>query len=338
MGDIVSYNEEEKKKLAALARMIASDIVQGRGLTVFFDNDGTLFPFRKDPKDVAVDPECYRAMVRLSRLAGVRAVSLTGRDVEEARDLMLTPGLAVCDSFGAEIAPDGEKRLYFQIIGSHGVESLAPDASDGARGGVTRYEFSTEESAFIERFQSFARDFKTKHPALTVEIKHGAVGVNVSTLPDGQDSPEIYREILAGLEGIVNDPGAPQTPDGRRIFDIRKEGEREVEVRPSVYGKDFGILTFGGKIDGGRTLFLCDSLGAEGTDAPAATLVNGLENGEVLMVRNGRNAPPPADSPARPFFVFANPAMLGRFLGFVATQAEQDLAHRLAQIPSAPAV
>lgn len=318
---------------SALVQELADLVLSGQGLSVFFDNDGTVCPFVADPKDAKIDPDCYRALVRLGRLPGVTTISLTGRKVHEARDPMLTPGYEVRDSGGALLAREGQKRLFFRIVGSHGVECLAPDGEDGGPGDVTRYDFPDAEQAFIRQFQETAAAFKEKHPSLTVEIKHGAVGVNTATI-EGIDDAE-RAEILSGIRDalgvILDDPSAPMAEDGQKIFALRREGDRELEVRPALYGKDFGIRTFGNPEPGKPLIFLCDSLGDQGTDRPAATLVNTLENGMVFMVLNGRNTPPTPDCPHAPHAVFDSPADLGRFLIRLAEAIERAPAPVLAQ-------
>lgn len=310
-----------------LACTLAGDIASGRGLTLFFDNDGTVCPFVTDPKDVKIDPACYAALVRLAHLPNVTVTSLTGREVHEARDLMLTPGHEVRDSSGALLAPAGEKRLFFTIIGSHGVETLAPDLEDGAPGLLTRHAFSVPEAAFISAFQAVARRFQEKSPSLTVEIKHGAVGINAATLETTQDADraQILADIAAEMTTLLDAPTAPALPDGRRIFALRREGNKELEIRPVTYGKDFGIRNSGALKPERATVFLCDSLGAEGTDTPAAELVNGLGNGMVFMVRNGRNTPPAPNTPCAPSALFDSPADLGCFLTRLAETAEKAL-------------
>lgn len=320
------YTAAEMADLERLADTLSQTIASGRGVNIHFDNDGTLFPFVRDPKDVAIDPECYKALVRLQALPGVSVMSLTGREVHEVRDIMLSPGIGVTDSGGKVLAPEGEKRLLFKVVGSHGVECLHPDGPDGSAGAVERHAFSAQESAFIARFQDAAMAYKTRYPSLTVERKHGAVGVNAATLEgvDEAGRQAVLSEVLADLEAILNEVDAPAA-DGKKIFALRREGTKEIEIRPVVYGKDFGIRTFGDATPGRTTVFLCDSLGAEGTDTPAAELVNRMEDGMVFLVRNGRIDIPPADSGCAPRAVFANPGMLGRFLNVVADQAEQAL-------------
>lgn len=322
------YTQAEQADLAALAGCLSADIASGKGVNIYFDNDGTLFPFVKDPKDVAIDPDCYRALVRLKHLPHVMAMSLTGREVHEAGTLMLTPGLEVRDQAGKILAQNGDTRLHFAIAGSHGVECLAPDAPDGTPGPLTRHDFSATEKAFIKRFQDTALAFKENHPGLTVEIKHGAVGINAATLEGAteEEKAALLGAVLDDLKKIVDEDNAPRAEDGRRIFAIRREGNKEIEIRPVTCGKDFGIKTFGDHTPGRTTVFLCDSLGAEGTDTPAAALVNGMKDGMVLMVRNGRLDIPAAGSPGAPRAVFANPGMLGRFLTLVADQAERACA------------
>ncbi len=195
-------------RLILLARTLACDIASGRGLTLFFDNDGTVCPFVTDPKDVKIDPVCYAALVRLAHLPNVTVTSLTGREVHEARDLMLTPDYEVQDGDGTLLAPAEEKRLFFTIIGSHGVETLAPDSQDGSPGLLTRHAFSAAENAFISAFQDTARSFQTKHPTLTVEIKHGAVGINAATLGTAQeaDRTQILEDIAAEMTDLLDAP------------------------------------------------------------------------------------------------------------------------------------
>lgn len=328
---------QEPEDLDLLAQELAKEIASGADLTLFFDNDGTVCPFVEDPKDVTIDPSCYQALVRLKHLPGVTVFSLTGRDVREARDLMLTPELEVRDFREALLSEAGRKTLHFAIIGSHGVECLAPDGGDGSSGAVTRHAFSEAEQAFIDGFQAKAREFKARHPSLTVEIKHGAVGVNVATL-DGMNDEEKGAVLDAALETIgqiVDSDSAPRTLDGGKIFALRREGTNEFEVRPVIYGKDFGMRAFGILRPERRTLFLCDSLGPEGTDRPAAVLVNSLEKGMVFMVLNGRNAPPEPDDAHAPRAVFKSPADLGGFLVKVAKTAESMLGPQPNRKPSA---
>ena len=303
------------------AKLFADTIAAGKPVRIFFDNDGTLFPFVSDPKHVRMDPACFSALVRLTQFGNVQATSLTGRDVKTAGTGMLVPGYQVKDSGGHVLARANSKKLRFGVIGSHGVEYMEPD------GTIQKYDFGPETDEFIRHFKYDAAELRAQFPGITIEDdKHGAVGINVSTIRGEELRAQALKAAKRLLEAYAKAPTNPVHPKtGQKIFQVRREGDHELELRPVGFGKDFGILTFGDADHDALTLFCCDSLNEGGTDVDAAQLVNNKDafpNGHVLMVLNGRNQPPPAGSPHAAALVFHSPSDLGEFLSSVATDLE----------------
>jgi hypothetical protein len=341
----VLYNDSDRLAFAALAHELVAEIAAGRPVRIFFDNDGTLFRFNPDPAATKMDDACFEGLVRLSRFPNVLATSLTGRGAREAAAHMLAPGYDVRDSRGMLLSPQGDKTLRFSITGSHGIEHLDRD------GTLTRHDFGPAASDFIRRFQADAARLRVLYPGITVEDnKHGAVGINVRTVTGPESAQaEAYAVAEALLAAYESAPDNPVLENGRRLFALRREGTRELELRPAGLGKDFGIRRFGGLgggVEQGRdtlTLFMGDSFKEpDGTDLDAARLINDkavFTRGHVLQVRNGRFEPHCNDPAIEPRLVFANPTMLGRFLCHVAGRAEMlDTRPAPADAPAAPGI
>lgn len=322
-----SYTAYEIQEIGRLADEIIEDLVAGKPVRTYFDNDGTLFRFNPSPTDTKMDKDCFAALVRLSEYSNFLATSLTGRDVKEASELMLTPGYLVKDSHGRTLNEEGDKTLRFAITGSHGVENY--DLKTGA----TRYDFARDYGPkvndFIRGFQEQSAALRKEFPGIHVENgKHAAVGINVRLVEGGPEKKqEAYDRAVAILEKYAASEENPaHNTTGKPIFQIKKEGTEEIELRPVGFGKDFGILEFGKPDKKALTLFIGDSFKQpDGTDLDAAALINNkdhFERGAVLLVRNGRFDPEP-EGPARPRAIFANPTLLGKFLNYVADKVEE---------------
>ncbi len=323
----LSYSAYEIQELGRLADEIADDIVAGKPVRAYLDNDGTLFRFAESPTDSKMDRDCFAGLVRLSQYSNFLATSLTGRDVKEASELMLTPGYLVKDSHGRTLNEEGDKTLRFAITGSHGVENLDLEQ------GKTRYDFGRDYGQkvndFIRSFQEESAALRKEFPGIHIEDgKHAAVGINVRLVQGGPEKKqEAYDRALALLERYVASEENPaHKTTGNPIFQIKKEGTEELELRPVGFGKDFGILEFGKPDKKALTLFIGDSFKQpDGTDLDAAALINKkehFERGIVLMVRNGRFEPEP-DGPAKPRGIFANPTLFGRFTNYIADRVEE---------------
>jgi trehalose-6-phosphatase len=317
------YSPGELDDIKSLAIELVETIQAGKPVRIYFDNDGTFFRLVPDPKDTKMDKDCYTGLVRLTQFPNVTAMSLTGRDAVHARDSMLTPGYEVQNAAGRVIAQEGDRALRFSVIGSHGVEVIRTD------GTITKHDFGSEANAFIAQFIQESVSLRTQYPGITIEdTKHGSVGINVSTIDGDEETKKAAYakglEILRRYESSASNPTHPDTGD--KVFQIRKEGAYELELRPVGFGKDFGIRTFGNPDPEALTLFFCDSLGDHGTDRPAAEYINNPDhfaNGSVIMVRNGRNQPVSGDAPFRVRATFANPTLVGQFLCAVANRLEQ---------------
>jgi hypothetical protein len=272
-----------------------------------------------------MDPAAYGGLVRLTQFPNVSAISLTGRDVNEAATLMLAPGYAVTDSHGSTIVAEGDKTLRFPVIGSHGVERLDPNP-DGSTT-VTRYDFSRDfgprVNDFIGSFKKEAAELLTIFPGITVEDKkHGSLGINVATIIGNSSQRAAHESIAQLMEKYADSPENPVNPaTGQKLFQVKKEGDNEWELRPVGFGKDFGSREFGGKHDpDALTIFFCDSLGNDGTDKPAAEYVKSLPNGCVVQVFNGRVV----EKSEHADVMFTAPKLLGAFLENLAATVENS--------------
>lgn len=320
------YTPHEIREIGRLADEIIEDLATGKPVRVYFDNDGSLFRFAESPTDTKMDRDCFAGLVRLSQYSNFLATSLTGRDVKEASELMLTPGYLVKDSHGRTLNEEGDKTLRFAITGSHGVENY------DLKSGTTRYDFARDYGSkvndFIRGFQEESAALRKEFPGIHVEDgKHAAVGINVRLVEGGSDKKrEAYDRAVALLERYAASEENPAHKiTGKVIFQIKKEGTEEIELRPVGFGKDFGILEFGKPDKKALTLFIGDSFKQpDGTDLDAAALINNkdhFERGAVLLVRNGRFDPDP-EGPVKLRAILANPTLLGKFTNYVADKVE----------------
>ncbi len=115
---------------------------------------------------------------------------------------------------------------------------------------------------------------------------------------------------------------------------MANESDFESCIRSTRFTKAYAITEHGLVDIKKPTLFLCDSLGKEGTDGGAAIRINNdFPLGFVLHVRNDREECLPLPGSAQtPFASFANPNQLGRFLQFMASLKETNF--RLLEIQS----
>ena len=70
-GELVAFKN--------LANEMTVAIAGGAPVRLYFDNDGSLFRFTRDPNDVRMDRLAYEGLVRLTQYRNFSAVSLTGR-------------------------------------------------------------------------------------------------------------------------------------------------------------------------------------------------------------------------------------------------------------------
>lgn len=297
---------------------LISAAAQNAPLQIFFDGDGTVSPFVLNPKNARMDPDCFSGLVRLSVLFKTTAMAITGRDVREARDVLFRPAYNVQNSTGTVLASAAHPSLHFAIIGSHGIERMDHDGS------ITRHDLGGAAAAFIAAAQVDAAKLQKLYAGLHVESKVSAVSINAA-LVSGDVRQQAVRAARALLDSYVQAHNHPHD-HGQKIFALREEGAQEVELRPVLYGKDFGIQRFGNADPKVLTLFCCDSLGSHGTDRAAAAMINDktkFTDGHVLMVQNGRTIIPPPDAPHHPAIVFAEPKELGRYLSGIATLIEK---------------
>ncbi len=269
---------------------VARALGKGIPVNLIFDYDGTLSPFHIDPAKAVIDPECLEALHEIAASGRVKVSILTGREVDVAANFLRKR--------------DGD--LPFTITGSHGVEHLETGGS------LVQYRFTPEEQKFVAAIHDFGHYMQDKYHGITIEIKHGVLGVNAGTLPD-ITRKTASEEAMAFLTDIISSDANPVTGTGQQVFDLVQESGHEMEIRPSVYGKDFGIRYFIKPARESLTIFFGDSFGETGTDRPAAEYIK-ANGGKVVMVMNGRIKVPEKNDPAAPDMVFQSPSDLGASL------------------------
>lgn len=283
MVGIVFFGAVSMGERGVLRQKLAATLAGNQRTHLLFDFDGTLFPLCPNPDEVRLDPTCRDALREISRSPQIILTGLTGRSVARAREMV------------------GED-VPMAIVGSHGVEYQPRN------GPVERHDFGPEMTACIDSFRAAALAFADQYADLGLVAetdKHGAVGINAASVPE-----EKRDAVLNAAKKVLSSFCTPG-------FELAQEGPFELELRPAALGKDFGIKTFIRPAPTEPVFFFCDSLGPHGTDRKAAELLNDrnrFKNGHVIMVRNGRNAPPPPEAACAPLDIIPSSQALGETL------------------------
>ncbi len=81
-------------------------------LWLFLDYDGTLADFVATPDLIVTDPEVVALITRLALCSSVRVAVISGRTLEQVRELLPVPGIFLAGTYGVELyTPDGELLL-----------------------------------------------------------------------------------------------------------------------------------------------------------------------------------------------------------------------------------
>lgn len=105
-------------------------------LWLFLDYDGTLEEFAPTPYDVHPNPEVIRILEKLVARPNTRVTVLSGRTLEQIRQLIPVPGVFLAGSYGIEIlTPERETvhRLKFEMIRPF-LDGIKPGWSELIRG------------------------------------------------------------------------------------------------------------------------------------------------------------------------------------------------------------
>ncbi len=90
-------------------RQEALELMRRGPAGLFTDIDGTLAPICDDPSEATVDENARHALARLAEEMAV--VAVTGRGVEEAREMVALSGIAYSGNHGAEWLEDGVRWI-----------------------------------------------------------------------------------------------------------------------------------------------------------------------------------------------------------------------------------
>ncbi len=83
--------------------------LEGPGLRLFLDYDGTLVDFSPSPDELDPDPEVIGLLERLAKRPGLSTVVISGRRLSDLRLLLPVPGLWLGGTYGLELLfPSGE--------------------------------------------------------------------------------------------------------------------------------------------------------------------------------------------------------------------------------------
>jgi trehalose 6-phosphate phosphatase len=171
--------------------------VAERNSAMFFDFDGTLVDLAPQPDAVQVPAEVPRLLGRLNAALGGALAIVSGRPVAEI-DHQLRP-LRLC------------------VAGVHGAERR------GADGHIRRIAVGGlhEAAALIEALC-------TRHPALRMERKPGAIALHY------RQAPELEDECLATMAQAI------QRTHGMTLL----RGKKVVEMKPRRASKGAAVLSF----------------------------------------------------------------------------------------------
>lgn len=141
----------------------------GRGLALFLDYDGTLTPIVARPADAILAPEGRGLLRRLSSMLPIAIVS--GRDVEDVRQLVALDGIDYVGSHGLDIAAlDGPRQEG---------EPFRPAILRA--GTALREALAGVDGVLIQ----------PKRYAITVHVRHVAAA----------DKPAVAKQVMAVLAG-----------------------------------------------------------------------------------------------------------------------------------------
>jgi trehalose 6-phosphate phosphatase len=83
-----------------------------RPLVLLFDYDGTLAPIVEHPRLAHLDRRTRRLLARLSRQPGVHVGILSGRMLEDLKQMVCLPGLSFAGTAGLEVELDGQRITH----------------------------------------------------------------------------------------------------------------------------------------------------------------------------------------------------------------------------------
>lgn len=86
-----------------IQKAILSHLADGGHLTLFLDYDGTLVPIAPTPAEAIPDPPIIALLTRLGEARSIRAVILSGRPLDDLRQMLPLSGLILGGLYGLEM-------------------------------------------------------------------------------------------------------------------------------------------------------------------------------------------------------------------------------------------
>ncbi|MFB6114581.1 MAG: trehalose-phosphatase [Halodesulfurarchaeum sp.] len=211
-------------------------------LFVFSDFDGTLAPIRSDPDDATIRTDAADALAALSGVTNVEVGVISGRSLDDLRDRLGIPDVALAGNHGLEIAVHGETHVH-------------PEAA----------ECRTSLDQVVEALSSALGD----DTGVEVENKGLTASVHVRRVED-VDAATI-RPIV---EGILDDPDADLTiVPGKQVLELRPDIE---------WGKGRGVEWILEELQFDPADSHAIYLGDDVTDEPAFQVVEPFGTGIVV--------------------------------------------------------
>ncbi len=169
-------------------RQEIEDRLAGQEAVVFIDYDGTLTPIVERPEDAKLPDKTRDLLERLSE--PVRVVIISGRDLDDVRQMVGIDGIA--------------------YAGSHGFDIVASDGS--------RHQYGEEYLPALDEAEEQLRPVLEDFPGARLERKRFAIACHFRQCDD-EDVPEVESAI----EEVAEDQSRLRMTGGKRIIELRPD-------------------------------------------------------------------------------------------------------------------
>jgi trehalose 6-phosphate phosphatase len=174
--------EEATQGLARAGRILAC-----------FDYDGTLVPIRPTPEEAIAEPPVRDALSALARVPGVDVAVVSGRPLDDLRNLVPSDGL--------------------WLVGHHGLSVQSP------RGVEPSMVDESVAKAALEPLRTEARAIVSAGEGLRFEDKGSGVALHYRNAPRpvARQAAEAFRKAAGRLEGF-------SLLEGKEVLEVRPAG------------------------------------------------------------------------------------------------------------------
>lgn len=204
---------------------------------LFVDIDGTLAHFTLNPKDSVIPPNALALLQNLQD-CGVKIAAITGRSLNEAKQ-MLSP-------------------IQLPIAATHGLEIALKDGADSPDSILSAVQV---DSAELNDIKQAITQACTPYPDFIIEDKPYSVALHYRQNPDIAETA--YRIVAAAVESYPNW--------------LLKQGKYVWEVMPAGADKGTAILALLEQMQTDYTLFAI-FIGDDITDEAGFAAVQGIED------------------------------------------------------------